>query len=485
MANSVSFVFVAQDLYSRVAERAARATNRIRTAAQRARQMIGRLGTAMASARAGAVAFGNSTRAAGLKLSLFATAPVLLLGRSMIKAASDAEETQSKFNTVFKSMEVGANVAADNLAKNFGLAGSEVRKLLGDTGDLLTGFGFSEKSAFDLSTKVSELAVDLASFTNFSGGAAGASAALTKALLGERESVKSLGISILEEDVKAKVALLTAQGRTFETKRQAKAFATLLIAQEQSTNAIGDFARTQGSAANQGRLLSARVQTLKEGFGAILLPIWVKITGVLIRLTDTFKDFSPTTKTVILVVLGLVAVLGPLLLVLGGIVLLLPAIATGFAIIMGPVGLVIGAVLLLIAGFILLKKNWVEVSNAIGGTIEQLGINFRGVFDGIGGTMEQLSINFQVFIDGIANFINGFINKIISVKDFLKGIFGFGGEDINVNKRSESIVRGAVQSRSDVAIKLRAPEGVVESIKQITTGKTPGLNVGVTMATAQ
>ena len=203
-------------------------------------------------------------------------AVIIGLGRmasATIKAASNAEETNNKFKVVFKDISKESQIAATNLSKNFGLSSNAAKTLLSDTGDLLTGFGFTGKSALDLSTQVNELAVDLASFTNFSGGAEGASAALTKALLGERESVKSLGISILDADVKAKVFELTQKGMVFETERQAKAIATLTIAQEQSKNAIGDFERSSASFANQTRITKARIEDLQVVIGDKLLPV--------------------------------------------------------------------------------------------------------------------------------------------------------------------------------------------------------------------
>jgi len=190
----------------------------------------------------------------------------------IIKTASDAEEAFGKFAVVFGEVEKNADKAAKNLNDKFGVSLLEAKKLLGDTGDLLTGFGFGAEQALELSDGVQQLAVDLASFSNFSGGAAGASAALTKALLGEREGVKALGISIQEADVKAKVLENTQKGLTFETERQAKAFATLQIAQEQSKNAIGDFARTSGSFANQLKILRSEFADIARTLGNVFLP---------------------------------------------------------------------------------------------------------------------------------------------------------------------------------------------------------------------
>lgn len=197
--------------------------------------------------------------------------------KSSIQAASDAAETASKFAVVFRSVGDEAEKGAERLTTSFGLSRNEAKDLLSATGDLLTGFGFTGRSALSLSQQVQELSVDLASFTNFSGGAKGASEALTKALLGERESVKALGISILEEDVKKQVAINTANGLIFATERQAKAQATLDIAIRQSQNAIGDYARTSDGFANKQRELDAVIKNITETIGAEFLPILTEI----------------------------------------------------------------------------------------------------------------------------------------------------------------------------------------------------------------
>jgi hypothetical protein len=253
----------------------------------------------------------------GAQMSTKLTLPILAIGGAMVKAASDAEETSTKFAVVFRDVEQGAQQAFKTLRDEYGLSATASKQLLGDTGDLLTGFGFTGAMALDLATEVNKLAVDLASFTNFSGGAEGASKALTKALLGERESVKSLGISILEEDVQKQVAINTTNGLTFASERQAKAYATLQIAQAQSKNAIGDYARTQDGLANQTRLLQQRMNDLAVSFGEIMIPAVNKVVGRLTAMTESFRDLDPETKKIIIGIAGFVAVVGPTLFAIG------------------------------------------------------------------------------------------------------------------------------------------------------------------------
>lgn len=309
--------------------------------------------------------FGKKATAAGKTLSLTVSAPLLALGGFAVKAASDLEESGSKFRTVFRDIGDEAENAFQTLRKEYGLSSNASLELLGSTGDLLTGFGFGQKAALDLSEEVNKLAVDLASFTNFSGGAKGASEALTKALLGERESVKSLGISILEEDVKRQVALNTAKGMTFETERQAKAYATLDLAIQQSGNAIGDYARTQDSFANQFRLLQTRIGDLAAEFGKVLLPLATKLASFIGKLVLKFSELSSTAKTVIVVVAGVAAAIGPLLLAVGGVISALPILASAIGAVKvalvaftGPIGLAVAAVAAITAGVIAFRNGW-------------------------------------------------------------------------------------------------------------------------------
>jgi len=200
-----------------------------------------------------------------------AAAGIGAFAKEVIKAASDAEETAQKFGVVFSSIQKQAGDVARNLAKNYGLSSTASKQLLSDTGDLLTGFGFSQQAALDMSEQVNTLAVDLASFTNYAGGAEGASAALTKGLLGEREALKSLGIAIMDADLKE---FIESQGKSYETAtRQEKAQATLTLAYKQSKNALGDFARSSDSFANQQRVLNAILEDTKVNIGSQVLPV--------------------------------------------------------------------------------------------------------------------------------------------------------------------------------------------------------------------
>lgn len=464
MAFNVSYIYQAIDKFSGTANKIARSMNNLAEKSKKANLDIKQLG--------------RGIRDAGTKMTAFATTSIGFLGYSMVKAASDAEESASKFNTVFSSIEKDANNVAKNLGKNYGLSRTASKELMGDTGDLLTGFGFTQESALGLSKQVQELAVDLASFTNFSGGAEGASKALTKALLGERESVKSLGISILEEDVKARVKqLVVVDKMRFASMRQAKAFATLQLAQEQSKNAIGDFARTSGGYANQVRIMSNRLQDLKETLGVKLLPIALKIVKKITELSERFENLSPKIQKIILVSAGLVAAIGPLLLLIGGLVI-------GFGLLLSPIGLVVAGITALTAVAIKFKP--------IGDTIR---IIFHSIKLAAGFVIDKISQLIDYFkelfsysegLTRIGEKVSGFFGGMGSFTDNLaKAADSLSKQDNTFGQSVRDSINADIKSRSIIEgnINVNAPPGVVNSVDLSSKGS--GANLGMSMAGAQ
>ena len=213
------------------------------------------------------------------------------VAKASIDAASEAEEVNAKFNTAFKGIEEDAQAAAENLAENYGLARTESEKLLSGTGDLIKGFGASATEALNISTRVQELSVDLASYNNLQGGATQASEILTKAFLGERDALTSLGIKISEADVKQRLLEKGQEDLTGQALLLAKGQATLELATQQSGDAIGDFARTSESFANRNRVAQASVQDLRVELGRSLLPTASSVVGIFGELTGKVAEY--------------------------------------------------------------------------------------------------------------------------------------------------------------------------------------------------
>ena len=231
---------------------------------------------------------------------------------------SDLEEETNKFNVVFAGLGNQTSAILKQMREEFGLSELAAKRMLAGTGDILTGFGFDRDTALALSEGAAKLGADIASFSNYAGGAAGATNALTKAMLGETESAKLLGVVIRQdsEEYKAliKQAMTTgitidALGKTFKvsSEQQAKAVAALALAYQQSPNAIGDFKRSMDSIANQTRILENNIEELKSSIGEQLSSAYSTALQLMNKMLTGYNSLSPATKTLVTHVLGLSA----------------------------------------------------------------------------------------------------------------------------------------------------------------------------------
>jgi len=314
--------------------------------------------------------------ATGAAITAFGVAGIAAFSKTIPGARDLAEET-SKLKTVFDEInQTELEKTVKELGEAYILSDRQTTRLLASTGDLLTGLGFADDVALDFSKSVVELGSDLASFNNYQGGAAGAAEILEKALLGERDSLKQLGISILESDVKNQLLIDGTSELEGLALKQARANATLTLIMAQSGNAIGDTARTSEDLANRQRELTRQMENAADSIGTLLLPIALELTNVAISLIEHFGGLSDKQKKWI-VIIGLAAtalalILGPLLILLA----LLPAISAGIGVLTTATALFtatnfwwiagILAAIAVIGTIIYAIKNWDKIVKKLG-----------------------------------------------------------------------------------------------------------------------
>lgn len=220
-----------------------------------------------------------------------------LLTKSLIISASNAEETANKFGVVFAGVTDAANEASSALVKGFGLSTQEAKELLSTSGNIFQSMGMNKSASLALSDAVTTLAADYVSFTNYSGGVSGASDAIVKAMNGEREALKGLGVAINETDMQE---FARANGLVWENMDKAsKAALTYEAILSKSKNVVGDFARSQDSFANQSRVLKGRLDDLKVSLGEELLPAATSVVSAFSGIVAAFNELDPATKSAI------------------------------------------------------------------------------------------------------------------------------------------------------------------------------------------
>lgn len=207
---------------------------------------------------------------------------------ALIFAASDAEEVKNKFNVVFGDVADDAREAALRIQDEFKLSESSTEKFLSGVGDITSGLGATGDQALEAAEKITSLGLDINSFANLSGGAEQAVSALTSLFTGEREAAKALGIVINETNLKQ---YAEDSGLIFKALTPLeKGFLSLELAASQSELAIGDFARSEQSFANQSKIAQENVKDLSVELGKTLLPVATEGIGIFADLTKQMTE---------------------------------------------------------------------------------------------------------------------------------------------------------------------------------------------------
>ena len=307
-------------------------------------------------------AVGEGMARAGKQLTKFVTLPILAIGVATVKAASDAEESLAKFNTVFGDQADAVEEWADEYSSSVNRSKYANLEMLSSVQDLFVPLGAARDEAAELSKAVLELATDVGSFNNLP--TEQVIRDIQSALVGNHETVRKYGVVISE-------ATLKTQGITSESSNLEKALGRLKLITEGTTDAQGDAVRTADSFANQFRGLKDTIKDLGIEFGQVLLPIAKDIIQAIRGVVDRFSDMDTGTKELILKIAGLAAVTGPLLIIIPKLAGAITALGAAMHFLAAnPIVLLIGALAALTAAVVLYIKKKNEASGALN-TFEQ------------------------------------------------------------------------------------------------------------------
>ena len=212
------------------------------------------------------------------------------VGKELILAASEAEETRNKFKVVFGTISESAEEAAQRIKDEFKISGQATENFLSQVGDITSGLGATSEEALVAAETITSLGLDIDSLANLTGGAGQAVSALTSLFTGEREAAKALGIVINDTNLKQ---YAQDTGHVFSEMTQLeKGFLSLELAEKQSALSLGDFAKSEASFANQTRIAEAATADLKTELGKKLLPVATESTRLFGEVTRELANMA-------------------------------------------------------------------------------------------------------------------------------------------------------------------------------------------------
>lgn len=243
---------------------------------------------------------GLAKKAGAVLAAAFAVKKIIDFGASCIELGSDLAEVQNVVDVTFPRMSKKVDEFAQNAAGSFGLSETMAKKFTGTFGAMAKAFGFNEQAAYEMSTALTGLAGDVASFYNISQDEAYTK--MKAVFTGETEVLKDLGI-VMTQSALDSFALANGFGKTTAKMSESEKVALRYkFVMEQLSLASGDFIRTSDGWANQVRILKLQFDSLKATIGQglinVLTPVIKVINLIINKLMSLAKAFRSFTELI-------------------------------------------------------------------------------------------------------------------------------------------------------------------------------------------
>lgn len=268
---------------------------------------------------------GNKMKDIGKSLSLRITAPLVAAGTAAVKFASDMTETLGKTEVTFGEEAEAVKRWSRTSITQMGLASQSALDSAALFGDMATGMGMSRKEAAKMAMELTQLGADLASFKNISNDVA--KTALKSIFTGETESLKNLGVVMTEVNLQEFARSQGIRKSISRMKEQEKIMLRYRYVLARTTNAQGDFARTNLNTANQMRMFTENLKQIGDQLGQILIPYVTKALQTINSWLVKFQQLDKGTQRIIVVIGLFAAAIPPLIIALGSVVTAMTAIS--------------------------------------------------------------------------------------------------------------------------------------------------------------
>jgi hypothetical protein len=195
-----------------------------------------------------------------------------IAGKALFEHGAELQQMGNKAETVFGgSLKTVQDWAKANHAA-MGLTSRQTTGLAANFADLLIPMGFTREAAANMSTDVVGLSGALSQWSGGQKSAAEVSQILAKAMLGETDGLKELGISLSAADIAARLAANGQSELTGAALEQAKAQAVQALIMEKSTDAQAAYANGGAQMLSAGSQVKAILAETYDELAVKLIP---------------------------------------------------------------------------------------------------------------------------------------------------------------------------------------------------------------------
>ena len=219
---------------------------------------------------------GTTIAAAGASFAVFQGAKFL---KDATKSASDLQEALSKNKVIFGQFGSEIERFSDSAAVNLGQTQTQALNAASTFATFGKAANLTGTELVGFSTQLTTLASDLGSFYNV--GTEEAITAIGAALRNETEPIRRFGVMINQASLEQKAFDMGLTKSVQTLTQHQRTLAAYALIMEQTTDAQGDFARTQDGLANTSKTLAAAFENAKASIGEGFLNAIQTTTGSL------------------------------------------------------------------------------------------------------------------------------------------------------------------------------------------------------------
>lgn len=212
-----------------------------------------------------------------------ATAVTAVVAFSKLNTAvGQYQQNINKSKAVFGSQLGSMRKWAKAHRDDFGGSTQDVLSYAASLQDLIVPMGFSRKEATGMTKDLGSLVPVLTEWDRKGRSASEITDILQAALTGERDALKSLGITISEDAVKKQIELMRSHGKLKgATDEQANAQATLALLYKKTGDAQANYKKNSDSVVRRTRDMESQVKQLKDNGLKVLLGVWQRTSRAL------------------------------------------------------------------------------------------------------------------------------------------------------------------------------------------------------------
>lgn len=210
----------------------------------------------------------------GAMVAAFAVSAIIDFGVELRKLSIQLEADARKNAVVFGDELERVTKRAKENANAIGLTTNEYLRAAAATQDLLVPLGLTRSAAADMSVQLTDLSGSLSVWSGGQRSSSEVSEILTKALLGETEQLKTLGILVDQSSKDFNDRIKVIMETEGVTQQQAKATDILNQVMEKSADAQASAAEGSMTLAQQTAQTTAELNEQKETLATTMIPVW-------------------------------------------------------------------------------------------------------------------------------------------------------------------------------------------------------------------